>query len=214
MYLPHFEFNPIVISFALLMVFVNHNNAYAEPFSIEKDYLLYDTENNLDVTEIDWGHEDDLLKILKENKDIQTIMLNSGGGLISVANEMADLVIDAGLDTIVEGICESACVTIFLAGKNRKLELGGKIGFHSSWWSAEDMQKFYEDEKEHEGWKSPFEFASWLYEDTQAEIYQEFEYLLERGVKPNFAIQTLKSGADGMWYPRRKQLLDGGIITE
>ena len=49
---------------------------------------------------------------------------------------------------------------------------------------------------------------------TFESMYIEFEYLLERGVSPSFAIDTLKAGADGMWYPRRKQLLEAGVLTE
>lgn len=206
------RFRSLIVS--LMSVILLGTSANAEIFKVVESQLFYDTDTDSDVSEIDWGHEKQLLTILKQNPEIHTLVLKSSGGLISVANEMANIVIDAGLDTLVVENCESACVTIFIAGNNRKLELGGKIGFHSSWWSAEDMKQYYEDEKEHEGWNSPFEFASWLYEDTQAAIYEEFEYLIERGVKPNFAIQTLKAGADGMWYPRRKQLLEGGILTE
>ena len=95
--------------------------------------------------------------------------------------------------------------------------LTSDIGFHAGWWaadSADSIEDYYNAEKEDEGWETPFDFAPWLYEDTQAEIFTEFEYLLERGVKPQFAIQILRAGSDGMWYPRRKELLEGGILTE
>ena len=94
--------------------------------------------------------------------------------------------------------------------------LTSDIGFHAGWWAADsaNVEDYYNSEKEDEGWETPFDFASWLYEDTQAEIFTEFEYLLGRGVKPQFAIQILRAGSDGMWYPRRKELLEGGILTE
>jgi hypothetical protein len=41
----------------------------------------------------------------------------------------------------------------------------------------------------------------------------EFEYLLERGVKPSFAIETLKADLDGVWKPSRAELISGGILT-
>ena len=188
--------------------------ATAEPFKLHNNVLFYSTGEGAEISEIDWGHEDTLLQILKKHKEIDTLVLKSEGGLIEVANNMADLVIDAELDTMVEENCESACVTIFLAGKNRVMEIGAKIGFHASWWSAEDMKSYYQSRREEEDWQSPFEFASWLYEHTQTEIFKDFEYLLERGVQPQFAIQTLKAGSNGMWYPRRKELLKGGILTQ
>ena len=196
----------------LLSLFVSGANA--EPFKLNNDTLFYSTGDGAEVSEIDWGHEEELLQILKKHKEIDTLVLKSEGGMIEVADDIADLVIDAELNTYVEENCESACVTIFLAGKNRNMEIGAKIGFHASWWSAENMQSYYQNNKEDKDWASPFEFASWLYEDTQKEIFEKFEYLLERGVQPHFAIQTLKAGSDGMWYPRRKELLEGGILTQ
>ena len=71
-----------------------------------------------------------------------------------------------------------------------------------------------ESKKEDQEWSDPFEFASWLYEDTQVDVFKAFEYLLERDVLPHFAIETLKAGSDGMWYPRRTELLNGGVLTE
>ena len=188
--------------------------AQSEPFKLDNNALSYSNGDGAEVLEIDWGHEEELLQILRKHKEIDTLILKSEGGIIEVADKMADLVIDAELNTLVEENCESACVTIFLAGKNRIMELGAKIGFHASWWSAENIQSYYQNNKEVQDWETPFDFASWLYEDTQKEIFEQFEYLLERGVQPHFAIQTLKAGSDGMWYPRRKELLKGGILTQ
>ena len=196
------------------LLFLFASGANAETFKLDNNTLFYSTGDGAEVFEIDWGHEEELLQILRKHKEIDTLILKSEGGIIEVADKMADLVIDAELNTLVEENCESACVTIFLAGKNRIMELGAKIGFHASWWSAENMKSYYQNHKEDKDWETPFEFASWLYEDTQKEIFEQFEYLLERGVQPHFAIQTLKAGSDGMWYPRRKELLKGGILTQ
>ena len=40
------------------------------------------------------------------------------------------------------------------------------------------------------------------------------QYLIERGVEPLFIIKTLRATTEGMWYPRRKELLDANFITE
>ena len=186
----------------------------ASPFRIDGENIYYDTTNTEDDDGIAYGHEEELLDLLKKNKGIKTIHLNSGGGMIEPSQDMSAIIIDAKLDTHVEFKCASACVTMFLGGLNRTLDLGGKLGFHKSYWEADSIKEYYESQKEDEKWESPFEFASWLYEDTQAELFIEFEYLLERGVSPSFAIDTLKAGADGMWYPRRKQLLEAGVLTE
>jgi hypothetical protein len=188
--------------------------ALADVFKIEDNILYYDTENSDITDEVSEGHEEELLTILKEHHEIDTLILNSGGGFVYVANEMADLVIDAKLNTHVEFSCESSCATIFLAGTKRSLALGGKIGFHKSYWEADSIKEYYESKKETEGWSNIFDFASWMYEDTQSEIFTEFEYLIERGVTPKFAIETLRAGSDGMWYPRRSKLFEGGVLTD
>ena len=188
--------------------------ALADVFKVVDNVLYFDTENSEITDEISSGHEEELLTILKKHSEVDTLVLNSSGGVLWVASDMADVVIDAGLDTHVELSCASACVTVFLAGTKRSLALGGKIGFHKSYWEADSIEEYYESEKESEGWSSFFDFASWLYEDTQAEIFKRFEYLIERGVTPKFVVETLKAGSDGMMYPRRDKLLDGGILTD
>lgn len=199
---------------ALVLLATLSTQVGGDPLFVEENVIFFDTENSSTSKEIEFGQREQLLKILENNPGIDTLVLNSSGGMISEAKEIADLVIDANLNTHVEHFCESACVTIFLAGQKRTLALGGKIGFHSNWWDATSMEKYYQSEKQHMGWDTPFDFASWLYEDTQSEIFLAFEYLLERGVKPDFAIQTLKAGSDGMWYPRRSNLQQAGIVTK
>jgi len=186
----------------------------ASPFKVDGVIIYYDTKTDEEADGVEFGHEEELLKLLKKHPEIESIVLNSSGGMVSPAADMSALIIDANLDTHVEFECSSACMTMFLGGRNRTLALGGKLGFHKSYWEADSIKDYYESEKEDEEWGDPFEFASWLYEDTQAEMFIEFEYLLERGVSPRFAIETLKAGADGMWYPRRKELTEGGILTQ
>lgn len=194
----------------LLISIVSGGMLSAGPFKVDGNNIFYDTADD----GIEFGHEEELVELLKKHPEITKIILNSDGGSIVPAGDMSNLIIDANLDTHVEYNCASACATMFLGGKNRSLALGGKLGFHKSYWEAEDIADYYESEKEAQEWEDPFQFASWLYEDTQTEIFAEFEYLLERGVAPSFAIETLKAGSDGMWYPRRKQLLEGGVLTE
>ena len=183
-------------------------------FRVEKNKVYYDTENPEGVDGINYHHVDNLLEILKSNNQIQTLVLNSGGGYAEAAQELADLVLDAELNTYVENICKSACVNVFLAGTVRGLALGGRIGFHKGYWGSASLKEYYDDHKIDEGWADQFEFASWLYEDTQSDIFRDFEYLLERGVEPAFAIKTLKADSNGMWEPRRSELRSAGVLTQ
>lgn len=188
----------------------------AGKFEIDGTVLIYDTyaaekEENREIT---WDDADEIERLLLANEGVEVLELTSSGGLVEAAQEIADTVIDFELDTHVVGECSSACVTIFLGGVNRTLQRGSKLGFHKSSWDAASLRDYYEDGKETEGWLSPFDFAEWLYEDTQRVILDDMLYLLERGVDPAFAIKTLQADTDDMWHPRRAELIDAGILTD
>ena len=202
-----------------LSFLVSPLNLYAsEKFKVNGEVLHYNTE--LAVDEINRGIKeedpDELLKTLKNNPNIKIIHLTSWGGLISAAVEMADIIIDFELDTHVKEICFSACPLLLIGGETRSLERGSKIGFHRSSWGSESMKSFYEDKETREiyGWKNEFDFSSWVYDDSQEEIYSQFKYYLERGVSPAFVIETMKARSEDGWYPRRKDLLEANIITK
>ena len=184
--------------------------------SINGDTVVYDT--NLakaeDDQEINWDDADALKALLRKNPDVKVLHLESYGGLTAAAMHISDVVIDYELDTYVDGECSSSCVTIFLAGEKRTLARGAWLGFHKTSWDSGSMRDYYEFEKENEGWGNPFEFAEWVFDDTQDEILKDFEYMLERGVTPSFAIKTLRADSDDMWYPRRKELVAAGVVND
>ena len=204
-------FIPILIFFAF-----SYETFANEKLYMDEETLFYNTDlaNEEVNTEINWEDAELIYKILLENPNLTTIQLNSGGGLIAAAKYISDIVIDFELDTYVSGECSSACVDIFLAGNKRVLQRGSWLGFHKGSWAASDMKNYYEFKREEEGWSDPFEFSSWLYEDTQEEILRQMKYMLERGVKADFIIETLQADNEGMWYPRRKRLQEAGVITE
>ena len=207
------------ISIFSLSFLVSSLNLYAyEKFKVNGEVLHYNTE--LAVDEIDRGIKeedpDELLKTLKNNPNIKIIHLTSLGGLISAAVEMADIIIDFELDTHVKEICFSACPLLLVGGETRTLERGSKVGFHRSSWKSDSMKSFYEDKETREiyGWENEFDFSSWVYDDSQEEIYSQFKYYLERGVSPSFVIETMKARSEDGWYPRRKDLLEANVITK
>tara|TARA_B100001250_G_scaffold257376_1_gene221578 strand:+ start:47 stop:688 length:642 start_codon:yes stop_codon:yes gene_type:complete len=193
-------------------------NLYAnEKFKVDGEILHYNTELAVDEInqEINWDDVEYLLKTLKDNPSIKILHLTSWGGSISAAVEMADIIIDFELDTHVKEICFSACPMLLIGGEKRTLEKGSKIGFHRSSWGSESMKDYYKEKENQEyyGWKNEFDFSSWVYDDSQEEIYKQFKYYLERGVSPKFVIETMKARSEDGWYPRRKELLKANIIT-
>tara|TARA_B100000401_G_C52666403_1_gene652618 strand:+ start:126 stop:761 length:636 start_codon:yes stop_codon:yes gene_type:complete len=205
-----------ILSLSLL---VSPLNLYAnEKFKVDGDVLYYNTELAVEEKNREIMEEDVevLLKTLKENPNIKTITLTSWGGIIFAAVEMADIIIDYELDTHVEQICFSACPLLFIAGETRTLERGSKIGFHRSSWDSNSMRSYYEDKETREiyGWENEFDFSSWVYDDSQEEIYAQFKYYLERGVSPSFVIETMRARSEDGWFPRRKELLKANVITK
>lgn len=187
--------------------------AQSPRFTVSGQTLAYDTESGEEDAELTWDDVSELRRLLAANPGITTLSLNSGGGSISAGDEMALIVIDYELDTLVDGECSSSCVTVFLGGKGRKMTRGSKIGLHSRWWAPEDVQAYYEEQKASENWDTPFEFGAWIYEDTQAEIHAGLTYLVERGVEPGFAIE-MHAPREDMWYPTRAEMEKAGVLRD
>ena len=207
------------IFYLLVLFFIFQSNqvfsASIDKFTIDQSKLIYDTENieDWENAEINQDDPDIFFQLLSENPQITTVQLNSGGGLQADAYEISDLIIDFDLDTHVNGICHSSCTILFLAGNKRTVERGSTLGFHQLHWAAESQRVYYEYYLGTD-WNDEFEYAEWLYNDAQATILLDMEYLLERGVEPSFAIKTLQADSYDMWIPRRKELINAGVIIE
>ena len=202
--------------FFVAMMFPLTATSQASKFELNGSTLIYDTSSASDEREqeITWKDLDELDALLKSEQSIREIELNSAGGDVEAAFYMADLIIDYELDTNVNGTCESACTLMLLAGERRTVERGSWVGFHQSYWDAPYIQGYFERNKDTKGWSNAFEFASWMYEDTQREVLRNLQYFVERGVDAGFAIKTMKATSDDMWYPRRKELEAARVIVE
>lgn len=190
--------------------------ALPQKFSLRGQTLVYDTETDVEgePAEITDEDIDKLQGILAQTPEITELQLNSIGGSVYAGEELAALVLEYGLNTVIDGECISACVDVFLAGNRRRMTLGSRIGFHQRNWPAPAVQKFYRSERKAQRWSTPFEFGSWIYEDTQREIYDHLSYMVARGVDPGFAIETLRTDPGGEWYPSRLRLIAAGVLRE
>ena len=65
-----------------------------------------------------------------------------------------------------------------------------------------------------EGWATPWDFAAWLYTDTQSEVYAHLSYMVARGVDPAFTVESIRDPGSAMWRPYRTVLLKAGVLTE
>ncbi|MCH2095496.1 MAG: hypothetical protein MK160_10320 [Rhodobacteraceae bacterium] len=188
-------------------------DALPEKFALDGTTLIYDTDQAKDQAqrEIEGQDVDAFLAVLSTHSAVKTLQLNSIGGEVWAGNEIARIVIDFELDTVVAGECSSSCVPIFLAGNVRQMTRGSKIGFHQSNWSADGLKKYYDKWRDDENWETAFDFASWLFKDTQSEVFKELTYMISRGVDAEFAIQT-KQMRSSMWFPSRRILQQAGVL--
>lgn len=184
----------------------------SDKFEVAGTVLIYDTEKTGD--EIRDEDAEQLKLVLRRYTQIRELQLNSSGGSVFAGTEMAGVVMDYELDTHVAGECVSACVDVFLAGNRRRMARGSKIGFHHRSWGPQAVQSYYRDQRKENDWATPFEFGSWIYGDTQSEIYEHLIYMISRGVEPGFAIETLQAVASEEWYPSRSQLISAGVLRE
>ena len=185
-------------------------------FTLNDVTLVYDTESAGadEPAGITSDDVENLLKILRSDEFIRQLQINSSGGSVYAAQQISDIIIDFGLDTHVHGDCDSSCVTIFLAGKKRTMSRGSRIDFHQIFWSAENIASYYDRERGEQGWATPYDFAAWMYLDTQDEMYAHLKYITSRGVDPGFAIETIRNPQSEMWRPYRAELLKAGVLTE
>ncbi|KIC21842.1 COG3904 family protein [Leisingera sp. ANG-Vp] len=185
-----------------------------QKFSLQGRTLVYDTETGEEGEPAEISDEDigRLRDILKQNPDVSELQLNSIGGSVFAGEEIAGLVLEHELDTLVDGECISACVDVFLAGNRRRMTIGSRIGFHQRSWPAAAVHTYYRSERKRQRWATPFEFGSWIYVDTQREMYDHLSYMVSRGVDPGFAIETLRTEPGSEWFPSRLRLIAAGVL--
>jgi len=64
--------------------------------------------------------------------NLKTIALDSPGGYVHIGFEIGHIIRENNLNTYIygNGSCASACTYIFMGGKYRGMQFGGKLGFH------------------------------------------------------------------------------------
>lgn len=131
------------------------------------------------------GLADDVEKTLKASKDVRIVRLESLGGRVGEAAKLNRLIRARRLDTYVDRTCQSACTLIYVAGRNRFLKRGARLGFHSSSYAGIDSSR----------------------NDLQASI------LTSSGVSDAFVKRVLETRHSEMWEPSDSELLEAGVVT-
>ncbi len=139
---------------------------------------------------IKFGLVHDIEAALDDNPAVKTIYLQSPGGRLGASEQVAQLVSARGLDTYVSDHCESACTRIFVAGRKRLLQAGGRLGFHSGRTDAD----------------VPSALLSGINNAFAAKY-------VAAGVDANFMRRAEAVSPQSMWYPTDAELITANVIT-
>lgn len=151
--------------------------------------------------------------LLMEHPEVETVVVSGAGGSTSAAYEIAHKITEFGLTTVARNNCSSACTLLFLAGTERRLEKGARLGFHRIATSASEHREFYERNREDAGWEDEFGYAKKVHEDGQIAARTFIAYVLSRGVSVDFALEALTYSPSDMWHPSLTKMLEAGILN-
>ncbi|MDA5092969.1 hypothetical protein O2N63_02620 [Aliiroseovarius sp. KMU-50] len=171
-----------------------------EPYS-ELRNRLYQAQYDLTVEDgvlrfqgvIALGATKRMRAALQRQPNLRQIYLNSIGGNIFEARGMARLVVDHGMSTHVDRECSSACTIVFIAGQDRHLAQGARLGFHGY---------ALEEAKTHPSF------------DIAAEQERDRALFLENGVAEPFLEKMHELRPPEIWFPGRDELIAAGILSE
>jgi hypothetical protein len=136
---------------------------------------------------IKYGLAHDLEILLKAAPGVTGLELTSPGGRIAEAKKIFDLVRTRGLDTFVPVECSSACTLVFIAGRNRLVSPGGRLGFHGSYFPGMTKAELAEAN------------ADW------GDLYRE------AGIDGGFISRALAVSPDDILYPTAAELSAAGV---
>ena len=136
-----------------------------------------------------FGIDKDIRKILDNNKNIRFIQLNSGGGRIGPARNLAKLIEERNLITCTTG-CHSACLYPFMAGRQRIIQENAKLGFHMyAPIPGTDICQF------------------------KKIIDADKVYFESKGISKAFIDKAFSTPSKELWFPTTKELIDNNVIT-
>lgn len=126
---------------------------------------------------------------LEQTPDVTSVVLESGGGRMAEAVDIARLVRERKLNTYVETHCESACTLIFLAGEDRAGTPHAQIGFHRAFFPGMDPKL------------------------DAAMTEKMLKQYREAGLSQAFLARVRTTQSTDMWYPTRDELLEAHVVN-
>ena len=134
---------------------------------------------------IKFGLSDEFEKVLNASRGVRVLHLDSIGGRIGEGQKLNALIKARGLSTYVDVKCLSACTLAFVAGRERILERGSRLGFHRGAFAGEDQ----------------------IDGNLERSIYAA------SGISAAFIDRALATKNVDMWQPPEAELVSAGVVT-
>ena len=164
-----------------------------------------------DDIEIDGVDASELGAYIMDQPEITTIDLRSNGGSFEAGMNMVQSVKRFKLNTQVTGGCYSACAYVFLAGFKRSLKPGGILGFHrSNTWSSGLLAVARSGNM---GWRADNIAAVAFDRGIDAGV-RAGQFMMSRGVAPEFILKVLATSPHDIWVPTRTELIAAGVLDD
>lgn len=133
----------------------------------------------------------ELAELLQRADAVESLHLESVGGLVAEARGLVVTVREAGMDTVAVGDCLSVCTLVLMSGEHRYLAHGARLGFHA--------------------YRLVGGFAA-AFIDAEAEQQRDMDLFRDREVSEEFIARVVATPHDAMWYPTPEELLDEKLI--
>lgn len=127
-------------------------------------------------------------RTLQGAPQLRQVLLDSPGGRLFEASEIASQVRARGLSTRATADCASACTLVFVAGSHRSLAPGARLGFHRA--SVPSLNPLHDQ----------------LANRKLAALYDK------AGLPREFVFRVLATPATTMWFPGAELLVGAGIL--
>jgi hypothetical protein len=136
-----------------------------------------------------FGLAEEVAAALERHPGVRRLRLTSGGGSLSEAIKLRGLIEARGLDTDAASLCASACVSAYMAGRQRLAHRRALLGFHLPRNSGFGLRSVI----------APF-------------YAEELAWFGRRGV-PRWFRERWIAGGRAFWYPSPRQLRAASIVT-
>jgi hypothetical protein len=126
--------------------------------------------------------------LLASHANVQTLRLSSVGGRLREARRIARIIKERNLRTYCSDYCASACAAAFVAGSEKILKNGARLGFHGATLRGADP----------------------VYEKAATKDY--LRMLADAGASEDFLHEVQETPPEKMWYPSNARLLSEGLV--